>query len=85
MIDEGQSAFANWAIPLLPNEDFRYPAIFGIPVIHFIAVDEHHDIGVLLNRSTVPQITENRSLVGAIIDASIELREGQNGDSEFLC
>ena len=52
--------------------------------IIFLAIDEHHHIRVLLDRSGFAQIGEHRALVVAIVDAARELRQRHDRDIQLL-
>ncbi len=50
----------------------------------FLAIDEHHHVGVLLDGAGFAQVRQHRALVVARIDAARQLRQGQDGDVQFL-
>ena len=50
----------------------------GALVIVLLAVDEHDDVGVLLDRAGFAQVGELRPLVLALLDGARELRERQD-------
>src|SRR3546814_9590672 len=49
-----------------------------------VAVDEHDDVGVLLDRAGLAQVGELRALVLALLDGARELREGEDRHIEIL-
>ena len=57
--------------------------LFGFFII-LIVVDEHHDVGVLLDGAGFAQVTELRAFVFAAFDLTGQLREGRDGDVQFL-
>ena len=46
----------------------------------FLAVDEQHDVGVLLDRAGFAQVGELRPLVVAVLDLAGELRQRDDRD-----
>jgi len=52
--------------------------------IVFLAEDEHHDVGILLDRTGFSQIRQHRPLVLALLDGARELRQGQYRHVQFL-
>ena len=56
----------------------------GVEVI-LGAVDEAHDVGILLDGARLTQVAELGAFaVGAVFDAAIELRQGDDGDVELF-
>ena len=53
-------------------------------MIDLVAVDEHDDVGVLLDRSGFTQVGVDRALVGALFQRAVELRQGDHRAVEFL-
>src|SRR5262245_14465527 len=49
----------------------------GAFVIVLLAIDEHDDVGILLDRTGFAQVRELRSLVLALLDGARELGEGE--------
>ncbi|MDF2782518.1 MAG: hypothetical protein K0S96_2323 [Geminicoccaceae bacterium] len=56
----------------------------GALQVVLVAVDEHHHVGVLLDRAGFAQIRELRPLVLALLDRARELGERQDRDVELL-
>ena len=52
--------------------------------IILLPIDEHHDIGVLLDRTRLTEIGELRALVLTLLDGSAELGEGDDGDIQLF-
>ena len=50
----------------------------------FLAKDEHHDIGILLDRAGFAQIGEHRALVLSLLDRARQLRQSQHRNIELL-
>ncbi len=71
---------------ILPRGHFVVLVITGLFALFvvFLAVHEHHDVGVLLNRARFTQVRELRAFIFAIFDLTRELREGHDGDLQFL-
>ena len=53
--------------------------------IIFLTVDEHHDVGVLLDRTGLAKVGQLRMLVVAAFDLARQLRQGDHRNIEFLC
>src|SRR6202790_104939 len=52
--------------------------------IIFLAEHEHHDVGVLFDRSGFTQVRQLRTLVVAALHLARQLREREDGDVQFL-
>ena len=54
-------------------------AFLGLLVLEvvFLAIDEEHDVGVLLDRAGVAEVGELRMLVVALLDGAAELGEAR--------
>ena len=48
------------------------------------AVNEAHDVGVLLDGSRLAEVAELRTLVVALLGGAVELRQGYDGNIQFL-
>ena len=66
----------------------RVPSVPGrgslLCEVIFLAVDEHHDVGVLLDRAGFAQVGELRALVVAAFDLTRELRQRDDRNVQFL-
>jgi hypothetical protein len=60
---------------------FPFLLIVEIPSL---TVNEHDHIGVLFDRTGLPEIGELWSMIGPSVHESVELREGQDGELDFL-
>ncbi len=56
----------------------------GTLVIILLAVNEHDDVGVLLDRTGFTQVGELRPLIVALLDGAAELREREDRNVQFL-
>ena len=50
------------------------PRSARLGVVDLVAVEEHHDVGVLLEGARLTEVGEHRALVGAHLEAAGELR-----------
>ncbi len=50
----------------------------------FLAIHEHHDVGVLLDRAGFTQVGQLRALVVAVFDLTRQLRQRDDRNVEFL-
>jgi hypothetical protein len=60
--------------------DARLVVLLGVVVL--VAVDEHDEVGVLLDRPGLAQVGQDRPLVVALLDLPGELRERDDGHVE---
>ena len=51
---------ADRAVALLADDDLGYVLFFGFGFVDLFAVDEHHDVGVLLNRIVNEDVTATK-------------------------
>ena len=69
--------FTDGTIALLGDDDLSLSGVlcgsFATMIILF-AVDEHHDVGILFDRSRFPEVAEPRRVVLPFLGLSIELR-----------
>src|SRR4051812_14529665 len=63
------------AVAVLGDDQVRDPLALGLLVVVLVAVDEHHQVGVLLDRARLAQVAQHRALVGPLLDAAVELRQ----------
>src|SRR6185437_11342484 len=59
-------------------------ARFLVLQIIFLAIDKHHDVGVLLDRAGFAQIRELRALVVALLDRAGKLRQAEDRHIKLL-
>src|SRR5690606_10485759 len=57
LADEGQRHVARGAVALLGEDELRL-ALLRLLVVHLVAVDEQHQVGVLLDRARLAQVGE---------------------------
>ena len=56
---------AGWPVTLFADDDFCHAGFFaGFFGVVLVAVDEHDDVGVLLNRAGLAQVAHHRAFVG---------------------
>ena len=71
-VDKCQLHGTRWPVTLLADDDFGHAGFFaGFFGVVLVAVDEHDDVCVLLNRSRFPQIADHRFVV---VNAYLNLR-----------
>ena len=55
-----------WPVALFADDDFGHAGFFaGFLGVVLVAVDEHDDVGVLLNRTGLAQVAHHGAFVGA--------------------
>src|SRR4029450_995092 len=75
-VDEGQIHGSCRAVALFADDELRLAAILVAGVVDFGAIEEQHEIAVLLDRSRFAQIGQHRALVAAArLDRARELGE----------
>src|SRR3990172_684388 len=92
---ERQVHFADRAVPLLPDDDFRHapPAAQALAVVRafalvidLVAVDKEDHVRVLLDGAGLAEIGKHGSFVLASrFHGAVELREGDDGDLKLFC
>ena len=82
-VQPGELDVAGGAVALLADQEvglaFHALAVFFVRLIELFAVDEHHDVGVLLDRARLAQVAELRLVVARGFDLAIELGEAEHG------
>src|SRR2546421_11212561 len=69
-------------VPVLGQDHLGDPLLIRLVVVVLVAVDEHDEVGVLLDRPGLAQGGHDRALVVALLDRAGELREGEDRDVE---
>ena len=82
---KGESHGSRWAISMFPEDNLRESFLICFWIIDFVSVDEHDDIRVLFDGTGFTEITELRAFVGSIFEASIQLRQCDDGNVELFC
>src|SRR3954462_12890949 len=80
---EGQRDVAKAAVAVLGDDEVGLARAVGVLVVVLVAVDEHDEVGVLLDLAGLTQVGEHRALVGARLDATRQLRQRDDGDLEL--
>src|SRR3569623_224431 len=80
----------NWSVALLANDDLGAPfervaVLVGRAVVDLLPVDEHHEIGVLLDGAGLAEIGELGAMVArSMLGRARELRQRDHGHRELL-
>ena len=56
----------------------------AIGVIHIFAVQQNHHIRILLNRTRLTQIRNHRTLIGALLRTTVQLRQRNHRNIQLL-
>src|ERR1017187_1852936 len=80
---EGERDFADRPVAVLGDDQVGHAGALGVLVVVLVAVDEHHQVGVLLEVPALAQIRELRFLVRARVDRAAELRQGDHRHAEL--
>ena len=73
-VDERQLDGTRRAVTLLADDDLGHTGFLaGVLGVVLVAVDEHDDVGVLLDGAGLAQIAHHGPLVGARLDAAAQL------------
>src|SRR5206468_359461 len=71
-------------VTLLADDDLGGALVARIGVVVLVAVDEEDHVGVLLDRARFAKVGHDRTLVGALLERTVELRERDDGNVELL-
>src|SRR3954467_204751 len=80
---EGEGHVAQAAVAVLGDDQVGLTRAVGVLVVVLVAVDEHDEVGVLLDLAGLAQVGEHRALVGPRLDAARELRQRDDRDLEL--
>src|ERR1700683_180840 len=80
---EGQRDFADRPVAVLGDDQIGLSGTLGVLVVVLVAVDEHHQVGVLLEVPRLAQVRELRFLVRARLHRAAELRERDHRHAEL--
>src|SRR3954469_20020337 len=80
---EGERHVAQAAVAVLGDDEVGLARAVGVLVVVLVAVDEHHEVGVLLDLAGLAQVAQHRALVGARLDSTGQLREGDHRHLEL--
>src|SRR5207245_1803069 len=83
VVEERQLDGARRAVAVLRHDDLGRSPVGSLRVVELLAVDEHHDVGVLLQAPALAKIGELRPLVGSHLQVARELRERDDGYLEL--
>src|SRR5215510_8449621 len=72
---EEEFLFSNWAVAMFTYENIGNALPFGILVIHVLTVDEHDDIGILLDRAALAEIGQHGDRRLTSFHCTAELRQ----------
>ena len=78
MVEEGEADHAGGAGAVLGHDDLGRAPVGRVGVVDLVAVEEHHDVGVLLERARLAEVGEHRALVGPLLEAAVELGQGDH-------
>ena len=68
---------------MLGDDDLGLAPVVGLGVVDVVAVDEGHDVGVLLQTPRLTEVGQHRALVLAVLDLAVQLRERDDGTVEL--
>src|SRR5450830_2025820 len=69
---------------MLAEDELCHSAVTCLGVVDLIAVDEHDDVTVLLNRTRLTKVTIEWALIGSLFYRTVELRQRDNRAIELL-
>src|ERR1022692_530142 len=82
---ECERNLADGTIPMLGDDQVRLAGSLGILVVVLVAVDEHHQIGVLLEVPRLAQVRELWTLVRPRLHRTTQLGEGDHRHAKLAC
>ena len=68
---------------MLGDDDVRLAGPLGLLVVVLVAVDEHDQVGVLLDLAGLAEVRQERALVGASLDSARQLRDRDHGNVQL--
>src|SRR6195952_5744340 len=81
---EADGDVAGGAVAVLGPDDVGLAGAGGLLLVDVLAVQQHHDVGVLLDRARLAQVAHHRALVGALLGTTVELGERDDRHVELL-
>ena len=75
---------AQLAVPVFGDQQLGRVAVFGVLVVIVLAVDEQHNVGVLLDGAGLAQVGKHRPLVGPVLRTTGKLAAAQHRHVELL-
>ena len=63
------------AVSLLGNDDFSHVFFLGVVIVVVIAVQEHDDVRVLLDRPGLTQVRKHRPVIRTLLNRTGQLRQ----------
>src|SRR6266851_2258699 len=71
VVSEDEFEVADWTVALLRDDDFRDAFFLSVLVVDLIAVDERHQVGILLDGTRFAKIGKLRTMIaGALLRAA---------------
>src|SRR5918992_470350 len=80
---EGEADLPDRPVAVLGQDDARLPEPLRLLVVVLLAVDEHDDVGVLLDLPAFTKVGEHRDRRVARLDGARQLRHRDHGDLEL--
>ena len=72
-------------VTLLRDDDLRLMRMLRIFIIVLITIQEHHDIGILLDRTGLSQVGQHRTMIRTLLYRSRQLGKGDNRTLHLSC
>src|SRR5690606_3260884 len=81
---EGQANRTNRTVTLFTNNNFSRAFIGRVRVVDLVTVNKQDQVSILLNSAGFAQVTHYRTFVGALLQASVQLRQSNQGTIQFF-
>ena len=81
---EEQFFFSNGTVAMFTDENVCNSLAFRVLIVDVFAIDEHHDIGILLDRTALAEIGQHRNRRFSGLDGATELRECNHRDIQLF-
>src|SRR5205807_7190064 len=80
LIDEEQLEFSGRTVAVLGDDDLRdvAPVLRDVVVVKTLAVNEEHEVRVLLDAATLSQVRKLRTVVNPLLRLATQLRAGDD-------
>src|SRR5689334_204382 len=84
LAEEREAHGADGTVALLADDDLGGALVRAVLVVHLVPIDEEDDVRVLPDGARLSQVRHHGTLVGALLERAIELRQRDDGNLELL-
>src|SRR5262249_7386949 len=84
LIKEGQIDCVGRAVALLRNDQFSNVLILIAAIVNLFAIDECDKVRILFDCTRLTEVSELRTMIGAVLGRARQLRQRNERDIQFL-